>query len=139
MTNTIKANFVAYRAGVFIPQNDDWTVPTIFETAVAKAFILDQIEPDVESELFKVGVVNVESYACDSEAIAVYRIGSLWYVEHHTIYDCDARIIIEGLGDYLTFQAQWLAPVAAKIMKKGSWSEEQEHRAFTAARKEIIH
>lgn len=139
MTHNMTANFVFYAGGVFDPANEERAIPAVIEGAVAKAFAADPCDPDVETELFKLGVVNVESYACSTEAVEVYRMGSIWYVEHHTVFDCDARIIVEGLADYLVFQAQWLAPMALKIMKKGSWNEEQEQRANAAPKPESFH
>jgi hypothetical protein len=121
MTKTI-GNLLLFRENV-LHSVSDTLMPNIILQAIRDALEEDDECPDIETHLAKAGGKNIESYGCDGEAVEVFRIGGFWYVEHYNYHECDARIVIRTLADYMTFQANWLAPVAAKIMQKGQWAE----------------
>jgi hypothetical protein len=121
MTKVI-GNLLLFRGNV-LDSISDTTAPNILLQAIRDALEEDDECPDIETHLVKAGGRSIENYGCDDEAVEVFRVGGFWYVEHYNSHQCDARIVIGNLADYMTFQAHWLAPVAAKIMQKGEWAE----------------
>ena len=85
----------------------------------------------------RTGAGCIESYGTANESIDVWRLpdNEGWLVVHFDGEDCDVFFYIPEAAAYMEFQAQWVAPMAQKILATERyfiWRREMEQRAETA-------
>ena len=76
------------------------------------------------------GANCVECYGEHYAQLMIWRLGNQFYIEYHDGDSIVARFIILSFAIMMEFQAQWVAPMAMKIMADDQYDEWRTlHRA----------
>lgn len=97
-------------------------IPAWYRKALAE-------DDDFKALLTKAGASSVDEYGDGADAIQMFRDPKNGYlIIFHDTFEMICLVFIDNVADFLTFKAQYIAPLAQLIMASDKHFEWQEER-----------
>lgn len=71
---------------------------------------------EMERELVKMGATRLEQIGFGDAGVDIWRHEGAWVAQHFTNNMVDTHIVVLDIADYMKFQAEWVSPIATKIL-----------------------
>jgi hypothetical protein len=93
---------------------------------LSDAMTAEKASDDRQKALSDAGADHVESYGYLNETLDVWKMEDQgWVVDYWDTTSQVFAVVIENLGDFMMFQATWIAPMALKIMAADKYLAER--------------